>query len=190
MKICKVDECDSPHLARGYCRKHYLRWYKHGNHTIIGKAAVLSGVEHPCYKHGHWDHPLYGVWSKMISRCENPKDAAYRHYGGRGITVCDRWHNIEIFIQDMGEWPDGLTLERTDVNLGYGPENCCWASYTTQSRNRRYTKLTKEAADLMRKETRRSRNGRGCGMTREDIAEKYGVSLATVKKVLSGAYWK
>tara|TARA_Y100000401_G_scaffold74044_1_gene60003 strand:+ start:7779 stop:8051 length:273 start_codon:yes stop_codon:yes gene_type:complete len=90
----------------------------------------------------------------------------------------------------MGERPENTSIERIDNNKGYNPHNCKWATSVEQGRNRRCVKLTKEKADEMRSLPRRAKNGRGSGYSREDMAEKYGVSVATVKKVLSGAYWK
>lgn len=79
----------------------------------------------------------YRVWAGIIQRCENPKSAAYRHYGGRGITVCERWKSYENFYADMGRRPAGLTIERDDVNGNYEPSNCRWATAHDQSRNKR-----------------------------------------------------
>ena len=63
----------------------------------------------------------------MIQRCTNPKAQNYRHYGGRGITVCDRWRVYENFLADMGERPADLSLDRID-NESYEPANCRWAT--------------------------------------------------------------
>lgn len=71
----------------------------------------------------------------MIQRCTNPKRGAYKHYGGKGVTVCDRWLVFENFLADMGPRPEGLTLERDDVDGNYEPGNCRWADSTTQARN-------------------------------------------------------
>ena len=76
----------------------------------------------------------------MISRCNNPSNKKYKGWGGRGISVCDRWLKLENFIEDMGERPEGLTIERKDNDGNYEPENCCWATYTTQLRNQRVKK--------------------------------------------------
>jgi hypothetical protein len=78
----------------------------------------------------------YAVWRSMLSRCTNPNAKDYPRYGGRGITVCDRWRVFENFLADMGPRPDGLTLERENGARGYEPGNCKWATPTAQARNR------------------------------------------------------
>lgn len=87
--------------------------------------------------HGLADTPRYQVWQAMLNRCRNPNVKGYENYGGRGIRVCARWHVFENFIADMGERPEGMTLERKDPDGDYGPDNCIWASRLSQSRNRR-----------------------------------------------------
>lgn len=81
--------------------------------------------------------PSYLTWSGMIQRCNNPKHDKYPYYGGRGIKVCKRWREFRFFLKDMGERPDGLTLDRKDPNKNYCKENCKWATKSEQSRNRR-----------------------------------------------------
>lgn len=81
-------------------------------------------------------HILYKTWNGMIQRCNNDNHDSYIKYGGRGITVCNRWLNIENFIEDMyPSYVEGLTLDRKDNNKGYSEENCRWASKSTQSQN-------------------------------------------------------
>jgi hypothetical protein len=82
--------------------------------------------------------PEHRAWSKAKSRCFNPKDKAFCNYGGRGITMCDRWKNsYENFIADMGRRLDGFSLDRIDVNGNYEPSNCRWADKITQANNTR-----------------------------------------------------
>lgn len=90
-------------------------------------------------------YPEYQIWSGMISRCYNPNSAAYRHYGGRGITVCDSWRSdFAAFYADMGDRPSlKHSIDRVDNNRGYSPDNCRWATPAEQSLNRRPVKGTR-----------------------------------------------
>jgi hypothetical protein len=73
----------------------------------------------------------------MMARCYNPEHESYFRYGGRGIKVCERWHDVSNFIEDMGRNLEGLTLERDDGNLDYSKSNCRWATRAQQNRNMR-----------------------------------------------------
>lgn len=92
-------------------------------------------------KHGLWRTSTYHSWQSMKKRCFNKDDVAYKQYGGRGIRVCDEWLNFEAFYRDMGDKPEGATLERIDVNGDYCKDNCKWASSFEQSRNRRSNRI-------------------------------------------------
>ena len=96
-------------------------------------------------KHGHASNgigtPEYNAWSSMKKRCLNPSHASYKHYGGRGITVCERWMIFDNFLSDMGERKKGLSLDRIDNSRGYSPENCRWVDAKTQCNNKRTTTI-------------------------------------------------
>lgn len=82
-------------------------------------------------------HPLYRTWVSMRSRCSSPYNKAFKNYGGRGIQVCQRWLSFDAFVSDMGDRPNGTSLERINNSAGYTPGNCRWATRDEQSRNRR-----------------------------------------------------
>lgn len=84
---------------------------------------------------------LYRIWQHMHNRCYKPEAYGYKHYGGRGITVCERWKSFANFYADMSPRPAGLTMDRIDGDKGYYPENVRWATYGQQIRNRRMTRF-------------------------------------------------
>lgn len=95
--------------------------------------------------HGRVKTPEYNAWINMRRRCYDPTNDMFHVYGAIGITVCDRWNpkaggSFENFLEDMGERPDGLSLERKDVNGNYCPENCIWAGIKQQAFNKRKRK--------------------------------------------------
>ncbi len=95
-----------------------------------------------CSTHGMSKSREFKTWNDMKNRCSLPSLKNYKNYGGRGISVCDRWRrSFENFYEDMGPKPHGLTLERINTNGNYEPGNCKWADADTQANNKRTSRL-------------------------------------------------
>lgn len=89
------------------------------------------------------NHPLYHTWNSAIHRCHSTTNRKYKYYGARGVTVCERWkNNFWAFVADMGERPEGTTLDRIDPFGNYEPDNCRWADTALQAGNRRQPRVT------------------------------------------------
>lgn len=96
----------------------------------------LERVQAGNMRHGLCGHPLYSVYRAMLARCFNRSHKSYKDYGAKGITVCERWLTFANFIEDMGERPEGMSIDRIDGTGNYEPGNCRWATTTEQQRNR------------------------------------------------------
>ena len=127
-----------------------------GNGVTVSRPNLLSGNTQSCgclnstlasdrrstHRHtagkssGKRPSRTYAIWAGILFRCRH-----HKNYAGRGITVCDRWHSFENFLGDMGEAQSGRSIDRINNNLGYSPDNCRWSSPTTQSRNRRSSRV-------------------------------------------------
>ena len=124
MVVLPASELQKGRLKSCGCMRYRIISEKNTNHGMSGK-------------------PIWNVWHSMKQRCENPKAQAWNNYGGRGISVCQRWsESFEAFYQDMAPgYSPGLTLDRIDVNGNYEPGNCRWATYQEQARNTRKSRI-------------------------------------------------
>lgn len=103
----------------------------------IGGTMVRTGGREGVTTHGMARTRIYNIWADMIGRCTRPAHARYADYGGRGITVCERWREFANFYADMGDRPAGRSLDRINNDAGYSPDNCRWATFREQRHNRR-----------------------------------------------------
>jgi len=128
--ICKCD-CGNEHITTGGN-------LKNGDTKSCGCFRKARNTER-LTTHGRHRTRTYNIWAGMKTRCFNKNTTDYAYYGGRGITVCDEWLKFDAFYDDMGECPDGFTLEREDNDGDYTPDNCKWVSRATQNKNTRST---------------------------------------------------
>lgn len=111
-----------------------------GYSKTCGCAQIKSAKSRAIHNHaGYTNSRTYQSWGNMISRCSNPNNKSWPHYGGRGISVCKKWRIFKNFLRDLGECPPGMVLDRKNNNDGYSKSNCKWSTRTESSTNRRIT---------------------------------------------------
>jgi hypothetical protein len=136
---CSIEGCEGKGIlsikgtevfSKGYCSMHYLRHIRHGDVNKIGRKVGEDRDKNPTYR----------SFNGIKGRCYNVNNQSYPSYGGRGIKVCDRWlgvHGFTNFNEDMGERPEGYSLDRINNDGDYEPSNCRWATAHTQAGNTR-----------------------------------------------------
>jgi hypothetical protein len=159
--ICAIVGCGKVVSARHYCAAHLYKLLRYGD-PLAGKTHV---------QHGDYTSVEYRTWITIRQRCNNPRNSAFRNYGGRGIKVCERWNLYENFIADMGRKPSAThSLDRIDNQRGYGPSNCKWATPREQQNNMRSNRIVEL---------------HGKSMTLAQAARQCGITYACAKKRLA-----
>lgn len=129
-------------------------------------------------KHGHSKAGVvtdtYSVWSSMRERCLSPSSPSFHHYGGRGITIYQRWEDYVNFLTDMGVKPNGKSIDRIDNNGNYEPSNCRWATPMEQARNRRTNHVVSYNGEIM---------------TLVEFSRKVGVFPGNISRMLRKNGW-
>lgn len=184
-----------------------------GETKTIASSSLMSGLTKSCgclrketiiknsKKHGlakrDKKHYLYSTWKNMRNRCNNPNNDDYEYYGGLGVKVCKRWDNFQNFIDDMGDRPEGMTLDRINPNGNYCKNNCQWTTIEEQRNNQRpnrkipsvqgskhgQAKLTEEDVLYIREEYKK-------GKLQRELAGEMNIRQAHVSAIILRKTWR
>lgn len=168
--------------AGNFGHYHYECSCECGNTKVVARTSLLQSLTKSCgclriesrIKHNGSHDNAYWSWKAMHRRCYNKSHDSYPRYGGRGISVCDRWHDYKNFKQDMGEREKGMSIDRIDPNGDYTPENCRWATAKQQSNNRSYNRLVEY---------------KGKVYTCAQLANEYGVDSGVLNRRIFAMGW-
>lgn len=155
-----------------------------GKRTKLNPFRFISGhqaVTHGASRKSRWTG-AYRSWAAMKQRCLDLNHPSSRRHGRQGITICERWlgaRGFQHFLEDMGERPQGLTLDRINGKGNYEPDNCRWATRKEQAHNRSDNKLTTEQIQMIR----------SLNLPQKEISARYGISQGYVSMIRSGKRW-
>lgn len=172
-KICCVRGCLKKPIGLDLCNAHYKK------HRKYGDPEAFKVITHGCT-----GTPEHGVWLGMRKRCYQKTSISYKHYGGRGITICERWKdNFLSFLEDMGERPSNKhQIDRIDNDGNYSPDNCEWVTCKKNNQHKSNTKLTQEIVNNIRRDIKR-------GDKIKDVAKNYSICERHVRDIKNYRRW-
>lgn len=174
--ICKCD-------CGGFSESNSLKLRK--GHT--SSCGCLKKESKPTLTHGMANKTrTYRTWKEMRQRCLNKNSDKWQWYGGRGILICAEWNSFERFLSDMGDRPEGKTIDRIDNDGNYCKDNCRWADQKEQTRKQSHCVVTVDMAKSIKDDYANSEKYRGL---QSYISKKYKVSRTVINSILKGRSW-